>query len=58
MLAARQTLADVAGRIDSMTSRAHQHAARTREDGHLRMEPPGGVHTEPADHTLGRPAAG
>jgi hypothetical protein len=26
--------------VDSMTSRAHQHAAGARTDGHLQKEPP------------------
>jgi transposase len=60
ILAALQALADAAGQIrwdvsiDSMTSRAHQHAAGARRDGHLQKEPPGGIHTEPDDHALGR----
>ncbi|GAB3849737.1 hypothetical protein GCM10027610_073450 [Dactylosporangium cerinum] len=64
ILAALQALADVAGRIDwdvsidSTTSRAHQHAAGARRDGHLQKEPPGGVHDEPADHALGRSRGG
>jgi transposase len=64
ILAALQTLADAAGRIawdvsiDSTTSRAHQHAAGARHDGHLQKEPPGGVHDEPADHALGRSRGG
>jgi transposase len=65
ILAALQTVADAAGRIswdvsvDSMTSRAHQHAAGARRDGHLQKEPPGGdVHDEPADHALGRSRGG
>jgi hypothetical protein len=37
-----------------MTSRAHQHAAGARTDGHLQKASPGGVHDEPADHELGR----
>ncbi|GAB3137970.1 hypothetical protein GCM10027290_04700 [Micromonospora sonneratiae] len=55
-----QAAGDATGRIawtvsvDSMTSRAHQHAAGARKDGHLQKEPPGGVHDEPADHALGR----
>jgi transposase len=44
--------------VDSMTSRAHQHAAGARKDGHLQKEPPGGVHDEPADHALGRSRGG
>jgi transposase len=65
ILAALQTVADAAGRItwdvsvDSMTSRAHQHAAGARRDGHLQKEPPGGdFHDEPADHALGRSRGG
>ena len=64
ILAALQAHADAAGRIrwdislDSMTSRAHQHAAGARRDGHLQKEPPGGVHTEPDDHGLGRSRGG
>jgi len=63
ILSALQSTADAAGRIDwdvsidSMTSRAHQHAAGARRDSHLQKEPPGGVdHVEPADHALGRSA--
>jgi transposase len=64
VLAALQAHADAHGRIcwdlsvDSMTSRAHQHAAGARRDGHLQKEPPGGVHTEPDDHGLGRSRGG
>lgn len=64
ILAALQTLADATDRIDwdvsidSTTSRAHQHAAGARRDGHLQKEPPGGVHDEPADHALGRSRGG
>ncbi len=64
ILAALQAHADEAGRIrwdisiDSMTSRAHQHAAGARRDGQLQKEPPGGVHTEPDDHGLGRSRGG
>lgn len=55
-----QAAADAAGKIDwrisvdSTISRAHQHAAGARRDGHLQKEPPGGVQIEPADHGLGR----
>ncbi|MFI6333047.1 IS5 family transposase [Micromonospora chersina] len=64
ILAALQAGGDAAGRIgwmvsvDSMTGGAHQHAAGARRDGHLQEEPPGGVHTEPADHALGRSRGG
>jgi len=64
ILAAAQTVADADGRIDwdvsidSTTSRAHQHAAGARRDGHRQKEPPGGVHDEPADHALGRSRGG
>ncbi|MEV0003096.1 IS5 family transposase [Micromonospora sp. NPDC050980] len=64
ILAASQAAGDAQGRIawtvsvDSMTSRAHQHAAGARHDGHLQKEPPGGVHDEPADHALGRSRGG
>ncbi|GAB3862197.1 IS5 family transposase [Dactylosporangium cerinum] len=64
VLAAAQATADAAGRIDwgvsvdSTTSRAHQHAAGARHNGHLQKEPPGGVHDEPADHALGRSRGG
>lgn len=64
ILAALQADADAAGRIDwtvsvdSTVSRAHQHAAGARRDGHLQKEPPGGVQTEPADHGLGRSRGG
>ncbi|MGC4749748.1 IS5 family transposase [Micromonospora sp. DT201] len=64
ILSASQAAGDAEGRIiwtvsvDSMTSRAHQHAAGARRDGHLQKEPPGGVHEEPADHALGRSRGG
>ncbi|WP_433724808.1 IS5 family transposase [Actinoplanes sp. CA-051413] len=64
ILSALQAAGDAQGRIDwtvsvdSMTSRAHQHAAGARTDGHLQKEPPGGVHDEPADHGLGRSRGG
>ena len=65
LLAALQAHADAAGRIDwdvsvdSTTSRAHQHAAGARRDGHAQQEPPGGVSgVEPADHALGRSRGG
>jgi len=64
ILAALQTAADAAGRIgwtvsvDSTTSRAHQHAAGARSNGHQQKEPPGGVSDEPADHGLGRSRGG
>lgn len=64
ILAASQATGDAQGRItwtisvDSMTSRAHQHAAGARRHGHLQKEPPGGVHDEPADHALGRSRGG
>jgi transposase len=64
ILSALQAAGDAQGRIawtvsvDSMTSRAHQHAAGARTDGHLQQEPPGGVHDEPADHALGRSRGG
>ncbi|GIG93163.1 IS5 family transposase [Plantactinospora endophytica] len=63
ILTALQAAGDAAGRIawtvsvDSMTSRAHQHAAGART-GHLQKESPGGVHDEPADHALGRSRGG
>ena len=42
-----------------MTSRAHQHVAGARRDGHLQEEPPGGTHhLEPTDHALGRSRCG
>jgi transposase len=64
ILAGLQADADVAGNIDwtvsvdSTVSRAHQHAAGARRDGHLQKEPPGGMQTEPADHGLGRSRGG
>jgi transposase len=64
VLAALRAHGDAQGRInwtvsvDSMTSRAHQHAAGARRDGHLQKESPGGVHDEPADHGLGRSRGG
>jgi transposase len=64
ILAGLQAVADAAGKIDwrvsidSTTSRAHQHAAGARRDGHLQSEPPGGVDVEPDDHALGRSRGG
>lgn len=64
ILSALQAAGDAQGRIawtvsvDSTTSRAHQHAAGARKNGHLQKEPPGGVHEEPADHGLGRSRGG
>ncbi|MER7441579.1 IS5 family transposase [Micromonospora avicenniae] len=64
ILSASQAAGDAEGRIvwrvsvDSMTSRAHQHAAGARKDGHLQKESPGGVHDEPTDHALGRSRGG
>ncbi|GAA2797116.1 transposase [Nonomuraea dietziae] len=64
ILAALQAHADAAGKIgwtasvDSTISRAHQHAAGARRDGHLQKEPPGGVHSEPDGHALGRSRGG
>nr|WP_043637040.1 IS5 family transposase [Nonomuraea candida] len=64
ILAGLQACADAAGKIgwvvsvDSTVSRAHQHAAGARRDGHLQKEPPGGVSSEPADHALGRSRGG
>ncbi|MEH0971456.1 transposase [Micromonospora sp. CPCC 205546] len=64
ILSALQAAGDAQGRIgwtmsvDSMTSRAHQHAAGARTDGHLQKEPPGGVHDEPADRAPGRSRGG
>ncbi|TYC07981.1 IS5 family transposase, partial [Micromonospora sp. MP36] len=64
ILAGLQAGADAAGKIewtvsvDSTISRAHQHAAGARRDGHLQKEPPGGVAAEPADHGLGRSRGG
>jgi len=64
ILSALQAHADADGRIgwdvsvDSATSRAHQHAAGARRDGHAQKQPPGGVHREPADHGLGRSRGG
>ncbi|MCW3820884.1 IS5 family transposase, partial [Micromonospora sp. DR5-3] len=64
VLAGLQAGADAAGKIgwtvsvDSTISRAHQHAAGARRDGHLQKEPPGGVTAEPADHGLGRSRGG
>ncbi len=51
ILAALQAQGDAQGRIDwvvsvdSMTSRAHQHAAGARRDGHLQKEHPVGCMT-------------
>ncbi|MFP3969712.1 IS5 family transposase, partial [Actinomadura fulvescens] len=64
ILARLQMLADQAGMIgwqvnvDSTIMRAHQHAAGARVRADLQREPPGGVHTEPADHALGRSRGG
>lgn len=64
VLAALQVVADAAGGIDwtvsvdSTVSRAHQHAAGARRDGHRQKQPPGGWQTEPADHGLGRSRGG
>ncbi|WP_187646021.1 IS5 family transposase [Actinoplanes teichomyceticus] len=64
ILAALQTRADATRLIgwsisvDSTISRAHQHAAGARRDGHLQKEPPGGLLAEPADHGLGRSRGG
>jgi len=64
ILSALQAQGDAQGRIDwtvsvdSMTSRAHQHAAGARTDCHLQKEPPVGVLEEPADHGLGRSGGG
>jgi transposase len=64
ILSVLQARADAAGLIgwtvsvDSTISRAHQHAAGARRDGAGQKEPPGGVHTEPADHGLGRSRGG
>ncbi|MGW0485496.1 IS5 family transposase [Nonomuraea sp. NPDC003214] len=59
-----QTLADAAGLIgwqvgvDSTICRAHQHAAGASRHGQTQVELPGGVHSEPADHALGRSRGG
>ncbi len=64
VLAGLQAAADADKRIDwrvsvdSTVSRAHQHAAGARRDGHLQKEPPGGVRVEPDDHGLGRSRGG
>ncbi|MFG3443060.1 hypothetical protein ACGF0J_37960 [Nonomuraea sp. NPDC047897] len=64
ILASLQRRADAAGKIgwtvsvDSTTSRAHQHAAGARRDGHLQKEPPGGTGNEPNEHALGRSLGG
>ncbi|KKJ93209.1 IS5 family transposase [Micromonospora sp. HK10] len=64
VLAGLQAAADAAGKIewtvsvDSTISRAHQHAAGARRNGHQQKEPPGGVATEPDDHGLGRSRGG
>ncbi|WP_436975778.1 IS5 family transposase [Nonomuraea angiospora] len=44
--------------VDSMITRAHQHAAGARKRGDLQVETPGGVDVEPADHGLGRSRGG
>jgi hypothetical protein len=59
-----QILADAAGLItwdvsvDSTIARAHQNAAGACRDGDGQRGPPGGVHTEPGDHALGRSRGG
>ncbi|MFG2053102.1 IS5 family transposase [Micromonospora sp. NPDC048930] len=59
-----QARADAAGLItwdvsvDSTIARAHQHSAGARRCSQQQLEPPGGVHTEPADHALGRSRGG
>jgi transposase len=64
ILASLQTRADARGLIgwtvsvDSTISRAHQHAAGARRDGHVQKEPPGGLQAEPGDHGLGRSRGG
>jgi len=64
VLAVLQARADACGLIgwtisvDSTISRAHQHAAGARRNGHVQKEPPGGRHDEPADHALGRSRGG
>nr|WP_188117303.1 IS5 family transposase [Salinispora mooreana] len=65
ILAASQAAGDAQGRItwlvsvDSMTSRAHQHAAGARaQTATCKKSHPGGVHDEPADHALGRSRGG
>ncbi|WP_372478697.1 IS5 family transposase [Nocardia abscessus] len=40
--------------MDSTIMRAHFHAAGARRDGDRQAEAPGGHHSEPADHALGR----
>ncbi|MEU9108161.1 transposase [Streptomyces xanthophaeus] len=44
--------------MDSIISRAHQHAAGARRRGDLQKEPPGGSDTEPDDHGMGRSRGG
>lgn len=62
LLTGLQAQADAAGlitwevNVDSTICRAHQHAAGARRDSPAQKEPPGGVHTEPDDHGLGRRA--
>lgn len=64
ILARLQARSDAAGKIDwrvsvdSTVSRAHQHAAGARRDGHRQKESPGGLQAEPADHGLGRSRGG
>lgn len=65
ILTALQQQADAHGLItwdvsvDSTITRAHQHAAGARPDGHRQKEPPGGISgVEPDDHALGRSRGG
>ncbi|MGY2115756.1 IS5 family transposase [Nocardia gipuzkoensis] len=44
--------------VDSTIMRAHSHAAAARRDGDRQAEAPGGHHSEPADHALGRSRGG
>lgn len=59
-----QAIADAAEQIgwlvsvDSTIMRAHSHAAGARRHGDRQAEPPGGYHSEPADHALGRSRGG
>ncbi|MGW6818484.1 IS5 family transposase [Streptomyces sp. NPDC055005] len=44
--------------IDSTVCRAHQHAAGASKKGICKLERPGGIAVEPADHGLGRSRGG
>lgn len=61
---ALRTMADGSGgiewdlNVDSTIARVHQHAAGARREGGSQVEPPGGIHEEPAHHGIGRSRGG